>query len=231
VVLAGGLGTRLRPFTFLLPKPMLPVGPKPILEHIVDWLHSNGVNEIIVSTGYLGKMVQEYFGDGRDLGVKISYASATKPLGIAGQLKSAESKIRGRFVCLYGDALLDFDLRKAIQFHEVHRADATMVLMKYSTEMKYGFMETDKDGRLTGWREKPTITGYINVGCYVMEKRFLRHIPPGRMYGMKEAFEKAQRANDRIFGVKVEGEFVDIGDRKSYREANEQFLKKMGKML
>ena len=92
-------------------------------------------------------------------------------------------------------------------------------------------METDKDGRLTRWREKPTITGYINVGCYVMEKRFLRHIPPGRMYGMKEAFEKAQRANDRIFGVKVEGEFVDIGDRKSYREANEQFLKKMGKML
>ena len=231
VVLAGGLGTRLRPFTFLLPKPMLPVGPKPILEHIVEWLRSQGVGEIIVCTGYLGKMVREYFGDGSDLGVKIDYAAASKPLGIAGQLKSAESKIKGRFVCLYGDALLSFDLRKVVRFHEEHKADATMVLMKYSTEMKYGFMETDRDGRLTEWKEKPTITGYINVGCYVMEKRFLRHIPGARMYGMKEAFERARKANDRVFGARVEGEFVDIGDRKSYREANELFLKKMGKML
>jgi len=210
---------------------MLPVGPKPILEHIVEWLRSQGVREMIISTGYLGKMIQEYFGDGRDLGVKISYASEARPLGIAGQLKSAESKIKGRFVCLYGDAMLNLDLRKVIDFHEKHRADATMVLMKYSTELKYGFMETDREGRLVEWKEKPTISGYINVGCYVMEKKFLRHIPAGRMYGMKEAFERAERAHDRLFGVKADGEFTDIGDRRSYREANERYLKRMGKML
>jgi mannose-1-phosphate guanylyltransferase len=210
---------------------MLPVGPKPILEHIVEWLGSQGIKDIIVSTGYLGKMVQEYFGDGRDLGARISYASEPRPLGIAGQLKSAESKIRGRFICLYGDALLNFNLKSVIDLHEKRRADVTMVLMKYSTELKYGFIETDKDGRLTEWREKPRITGYINVGCYVMEKRFLRHIPAGRMYGMAEAFERARKAHDRIFGAKVQGEFTDIGDRKSYREANEQYLKRMGKML
>jgi mannose-1-phosphate guanylyltransferase len=210
---------------------MLPVGPKPILEHIVEWLHGAGVREIIISTGYLGKMIQEYFGNGKDLGVKISYASSMHPLGIAGQLKSAESKIRGRFLCLYGDAMLNFDLKKVLEFHARHEADATMVLMKYSTELKYGFMETDKEGKLTEWREKPTITGYINVGCYVMERRFLRHVPAGKMYGMKEAFENAQNAHDRLYGIKVDGEFIDIGDRKSYREANEEYMKRMGKML
>lgn len=210
---------------------MLPVGPKPILEHIVEWLHAAGVNEVIITTGYLGKMIQEYFGDGRDLGVKITYAAEMHPLGIAGQLKSAESEIRGRFLCLYGDAMLKFDLGRALEFHERRKADVTMVLMKYSTQLKYGFMETDRSGRLTEWREKPTISGYINVGCYVMEKRFLRHIPAGRMFGMPEAFARAKKAGDRVYGVKVEGEFVDIGDRKSYREANEAYLKRMGKML
>ncbi|MDG6913161.1 MAG: nucleotidyltransferase family protein, partial [Nitrososphaerota archaeon] len=179
VVLAGGLGTRLRPYTFLLPKPMLPVGPKPIMEHLLEWLNKWGIEDVVVSTGYLGKMLQEYFGSGADWGMKIAYATSARPLGTAGQLKAAESKIKGRFVCVYGDQLLDFDLAKALEFHQKKKAAATMVLMKYSTELKYGFMETDRDGRLTEWKEKPTISGYINVGCYVMERSFLRFISPG----------------------------------------------------
>ncbi|MDA4120795.1 MAG: nucleotidyltransferase family protein [Thaumarchaeota archaeon] len=230
-MLAGGLGTRLRPYTFLLPKPMLPVGPKPILEHLLEWLKGNGVTDVVVSTGYLGKMVSEYFGDGSEFGVHLTYATSPHPLGTAGQLKAAEGKIRGRFVCLYGDALLDFDLAKAVEFHERKKASATMVLMKYSTELKYGFMDTDKDGRLTRWKEKPKISGWINVGCYVMEKSFLRHIPPGTMYGMRETFEKARANKERLFALKVKGEFIDIGDRRSYRDANELFMKKMGKVV
>jgi mannose-1-phosphate guanylyltransferase len=210
---------------------MLPVGPKPILEHIFEWLKSNGIREAVVSTGYLGKMVSEYFGDGSEWGMRVTYATSPHPLGTAGQLKAAENKIRGRFVCLYGDALLSFDLRKAIDFHEKKKATATMVLMKYSTEMKYGFMQTDRDGRLTGWKEKPKISGYINVGCYVMEKSFLRFIPQGRMYGMRETFEEARGAGAKLYAIKVDGEFIDIGDRKSYREANEKYMKRMEKVL
>ena len=228
VILAGGLGTRLRPYTFLLPKPMLPVGPKPIMEHILEWLKKGGITHVVVSTGYLGKMLQEYFGDGSEWGMKIVYATSPRPMGTAGQLKAAESKIRGRFVCVYGDALLDFDLRKALEFHEAKKAAATMVLMKYSTEMKYGFMETDRHGRLTEWKEKPRISGYINVGCYVMERSFLGYIPGGKVYEMDDAFRVAMADGADMYAVKVEGSFMDIGDRKSYRDANDIFTKNMG---
>ena len=210
---------------------MLPVGPKPILEHIVEWLKGNGITDVVISTGYLGKKVSEYFGDGSEWGMNMTYASSPHPLGTAGQLKAAEDKVRGRFVCLYGDALLDFRLKKALEFHEKKKATATMVLMKYTAEMKYGFMETDKEGRLTRWKEKPKITGYINVGCYVMEKSFLRYIPAGMMYGMRETFEEAKAAGAKLYAVKVEGEFVDIGDRRSYKDANEKFMKKMEKVV
>jgi mannose-1-phosphate guanylyltransferase len=231
VVLAGGLGTRLRPYTLLLPKPMLPVGTKPILAHILEWLKTEGITEVIVSTGYLGKMIEDYFGDGAELGVNISYATSRLPLGTAGQLKAAEPRIRGRFVCLYGDAMLDFNLREAIDFHERKRAAATMVLMKHNVEMKYGFMKTDKEGRLTEWREKPRISGYINVGCYVMERSFLKYIPAGKVYGMKETFEEAKADGAKLYAVKMVGEFIDIGDRRSYKEANDVYLKKIGKVV
>ena len=231
MILAGGLGTRLRPYTFLLPKPMLPVGTKPILAHILEWLKAKGVTEVIVSTGYLGKMIEEYFGNGAEWGVDITYAASHLPLGTAGQLKAAEGRIRGRFVCLYGDALLDFELQEAIDFHDRKKAVATMVLMKHTVEMKYGFMKTDKEGRLTEWREKPRISGYINVGCYVMEKSFLRYIPAGQVYGMKETFEEARADGARLYAVKLAGEFIDIGDRKSYKEANDVYMKKIGKVV
>ena len=228
VVLAGGLGTRLRPYTFLLPKPMLPVGPKPIMEHLLEWLNKWGIEDVVVSTGYLGKMLQEYFGSGADWGMKIAYATSARPLGTAGQLKAAESKIKGRFVCVYGDQLLDFDLAKALEFHQKKKAAATMVLMKYSTELKYGFMETDRDGRLTEWKEKPTISGYINVGCYVMERSFLRFISPGRVYEMNDAFNEAKVAGARLYAIKVDGTFTDIGDRRSFKEANKLYTRNLG---
>jgi len=224
------MGTRLRPYTFLVPKPMLPVGPKPILEHILEWLKQNGITDVIVSVGYLGKMIQDHFRNGREWGMRIEYIAAP-PLGTAGQLKAAEGKIRGRFVCLYGDALLEMSLREVIDFHAKHKALATMALMKYSTELKYGFMDTDKQGLLTGWREKPTVSGYINVGCFVMEKRFLDYIPRGKMFGMDQAWGKAMNSGAKVYGVRVEGRFTDIGDRKAYREANDEYLKKMGKVL
>jgi mannose-1-phosphate guanylyltransferase len=206
---------------------MLPVGPKPIMEHLLEWLKKWGITEIVVSTGYLGKMLREYFGNGREWGVHISYATSPHPLGTAGQLKAAEDKVEGRFVCLYGDQLLDFDLGKAIAFHEQKKATATMVLMKYQTELKYGFMETDAEGRLTEWKEKPTVAGYINVGCYVMERSFLKFIKGGRVYEMNEAFNEARSKGARLYAVRVDGTFLDIGDRKSYKDANELFTKGM----
>jgi mannose-1-phosphate guanylyltransferase len=230
VILAGGLGTRLRPYTLLLPKPMLPVGTKPILEHILEWLRENGISEVVVSTGYLGKMIQLYFGDGSELGVKIEYSGVTRPMGIAGQLRAAEEKLGDRFVCLYGDAILDFDLEKVMRFHEEKKALVTMTLMKYETQLKYGVIEVQPDGGISAWREKPTIQGDINVGCYVMQRGFFKYIPGGTIYGMKEAFDAAMANGERICALRMDGTFVDIGDKKSYIEANELYLQKYGKV-
>jgi mannose-1-phosphate guanylyltransferase len=230
VILAGGMGTRLRPYTFLLPKPMLPVGSRPIIEHIIAWLSQNSVNNLLISVGYLGRIIEQYLGDGRQIGVKIEYARSDGPLGIAGQLKSAEPRLSSRFLCVYGDAILSFDLGRLVSFHQKKRAIVTMAVMEYMTHLKYGFIDTNREGRVEGWREKPSVTGAINIGCYVMEKEFLNYIPRDVSYGMKEAFDAAFKKGEPVFALKVKGEFHDIGDRKSYKEANEVFLKRMGKL-
>jgi mannose-1-phosphate guanylyltransferase len=230
VILAGGLGTRLRPYTLLLPKPLLPVGTKPILEHIIEWLRKSGISEIVVSTGYLGRMIEEYFGNGSKLGVSIEYASSNEPRGIAGQLRAAKGMLGEKFICLYGDAILDFKLGKLLEFHERRRALVTMTLMKYETQLKYGLIGVDRNGLISSWREKPKIGGSINVGCYVMQKGFFRYIPDKKVYGMKEAFDEAMGSRERICALQVNGTFLDIGDKKSYLEANRFFLKKYGQV-
>ncbi len=230
MVLCGGLGTRLRPYTLFLPKPMLPVGPKPILEHIVDWLRDNGITEIVIATGYLGRMIETYFGNGKDFGVSIQYARSDRPMGHAGQLKSAEALLPETFVCLYGDAILDFDLRKLLEFHERKSAFITMALMKHETQMKYGVIETDPEGRISLWREKPKFESEINVGCYAIEKRFLDYIPRGQVYGMKEALEAAMKDKEAVYALRVKGTFTDIGDRSAHKEADRAYIERYGRI-
>ena len=117
VILAGGLGTRLQPYTTFLPKPMLPLGEKPILEHLVDWTRKNGVKSIVLCVSYLRKTIEDYFEDGKKFGVNIEYAISNKPLATAGQLKTADDLIDDTFVCLYGDSIFDFSLRNMIKQH------------------------------------------------------------------------------------------------------------------
>ena len=123
VILAGGLGTRLRPYTKSLPKPMLPLGGKPILEYEIEWLKKNGIKEIIVCVSYLRKKIENYFGDGRKFGIKIEYAISNKPLATAGQLKTAEKFIDDTFVCLYGDSIYNFSLRNMISYHKKSKSN------------------------------------------------------------------------------------------------------------
>ena len=209
---------------------MLPVGHRPILEHIVEWLKGSGITDIVISTGYLGRAIEDYFSDGTDFGVKVKYARARNPLGIAGQLRNAESKLGERFVCLYGDAILDFDLRKLLEFHAQKRAMLTMALMSEKIQSKYGVIELKEDGAIRRWKEKPVIENDINIGCYVMQKAYLGYIPAGSTYGMKEAFEATLKNHEPLFGLKVEGTFRDIGDRAAYREADDYYSNLYGKV-
>jgi len=209
---------------------MLPVGPKPILEHILDWLKANGVQEVVIATGYLGRIIEQYFEDGSSFGLKVEYARSDSPLGHAGQLKSAESLLTDTFICLYGDAILDFDLRRLVSFHAEKRSFLTMALMEYETKMKYGVIDTAPDGKITNWREKPVVTSTINVGCYVVDKRFLSYIPKGKIYGFKEAFMDASKDGRALYGLKLKGTFTDIGDLSSHKEADRLYIERYGKI-
>jgi mannose-1-phosphate guanylyltransferase len=193
-------------------------------------LRKNKISDIVISTGYLGRMIEEYFRSGSELGVRIEYARSNRPMGIAGQLRAAEEKVGDTFLCLYGDAILDLRLDKLIDFHVKNGAMATMALMRYETKLKYGMIDVDKRGRVTSWREKPVIEGDMNVGCYVMQKSFFKYIPENKVYGMKEAFEDALRNKEMICALRVRGTFLDIGDRRSYKEANELYIRRYGEI-
>ena len=231
VVLAAGLGSRLQPYTFFLPKPMLPLGDKPLLEHLVLWLKQNGVAEFIFSVSYLRKSIEGYFANGRELGVKITYARSKSPLGIAGQLLNTYDMVKSTFYLLYGDSIFDFDLKPMLKLHRSSGAVLTMGLMQHTQQFPYGIIEVGKDGQVTSWKEKPKVGGLINIGCYVMEPKIFEYIP-NRMYPFDDVVRKMISSGEKVSSYVVEGkEFMDIGDEKSYKRVYELFLERMGKVL
>jgi|SRR5579872_5449501 len=232
IILAGGMGTRLRPYTFFVPKPMLPLGDRPLLEHLILWLKENGVREVILSVSYLHKLIESHFKNGAEWGVKITYARSKKPLGISGQLLSAKNEIKSTFYLLYGDSVFDFDLKEMKERHKESKAILTMGLMRYSQKLPYGLIELDKKGNVIDWAEKPDVGGLINVGCYVAEPKIFQYIPRGQMYGFDTVVRDIIKSGEKVSSFVIEGkEFIDIGDEKSYRKADELFLQKMGKVL
>lgn len=230
VILAGGLGTRLQPYTTFLPKPMLPLGEKPLLEHLIEWVRRNKIKEIILCVSYLRKTIQDYFEDGSRFGVKIEYAVADKPLATAGQLKTAEPFIDGTFVCIYGDSIFNFNLAKMIKQHKSKKSFITMSLGKYNTAIKYGVIETNKSGKVTAWNEKPPISVNINIGCYVMEPGIFPMIPPNKPYGMDDLIKKSLAKKKSVNSFLAKNGFTDIGDKTSYKKAYQEFREKLGKI-
>ena len=171
VILAGGLGTRLQPYTTFLPKPMLPLGERPILEHLIEWSRKNGIKSIVLCVSYLRKTIENYFEDGKRFGVQIEYAVAIKPLATAGQLKTAEKFLDETFVCMYGDSIYGFNLKNMIKQHKQKKSFVTMSLHEYKTNLPYGVIETTKNNKITAWNEKPEMA--------VISGRFLI-LPPVR---------------------------------------------------
>jgi mannose-1-phosphate guanylyltransferase len=234
VILAAGLGTRLQPYTFFIPKPMLPLGNKPLLEYLVEWLSNSGkINQIILCVSYLHRTIEDYFEDGTRFGIEIKYARSERPLATAGQLKTASKLLDDTFVCLYGDSIYEFDLNKMIENHLESKSDISMALAMYKTKLKYGFIDINANDnrRITNWREKPEISGLINIGCYVFEPEFLKLIPESSSYGMDDAVRESINQNKNVSAFIVEENgFIDIGDKKSYLEAHKTYVKKLGKI-
>ena len=223
VILAGGLGTRLRPLTYSKPKPMLPIGQKPILEHLISWTKKAGIKSIVLCVSYLKESIEDYFEDGNKFGVNIEYAIAKKPLATAGQLKTAEKFIDEDFVCIYGDSIFNFNLKNMIKQHRIKKAFVTMSLNEYKTNLSYGVIETSKSGRVINWNEKPEIKANVNMGCYVMNPKVFNLIPKNKPYGMDDVIKKAMKRKEIVNSFITKKGFTDIGNKESYKQACEEY--------
>ena len=224
VIIAGGLGTRLRPLTNNTPKPMLPIGEKPILEHLVNWTKKGGIKSVILCVSYLKESIEDYFGDGEKFGVKIEYAISKKQLATAGQLKTAEKFIDDDFVCMYGDSIFNFSLRSMIKQHSMKKSFVTMSLNEHKTTLPYGVIETSKKGKVVNWNEKPEIKANVNMGCYIMNPQVFNLIPKNKSYGMDDVIKKAMKKKVVNSFITKKG-FTDIGNTESYKQACEEYEK------
>ena len=209
---------------------MLPLGEKPLLEHLIEWTKKNGIKSIVLCVSYLRKTIEDYFEDGARFGVDIEYAVSNRPLATAGQLKTAEGLIDDTFVCIYGDSIFDFSLRNMINQHRKKKSFITISLFDYKTNLRYGVINTTKNGKVTAWNEKPEIKANINIGCYVMDPKVFSLIPQNKPYGMDDVVRKALSNKKLVNGFVTKKGFIDIGDKTSYRKAYQHFLERLGKI-
>jgi len=229
VILAGGLGTRLRPLTYVLPKPMLPLGDKPILERIVVDLRDQGIKDIIISCSYLARIIEAYFGDGSWLGVNISYVRTSRPLGTAGQLKPVKNLVDGTFIAIYGDVYAKIDYNDLLNYHRSVNATATMALRRVKHTVRFGVIAIDDYGRIHGWHEKPQTEFKVNAGIYVFETRVFDYIRDG-VDSMDRVFKEMIEKGEKIYGYEFAGEVYDIGDMAGYEEAVKKFTEELGRI-
>jgi NDP-sugar pyrophosphorylase family protein len=229
VVMCGGLGTRLRPLTYAIPKPLLPVGEKPILEFLVDSLREHGTREIILSVGYRAELIETYFGDGSNFGVKISYVREQEPLGTAGSLRLVAERLSDDFVLLNGDLLTRLDFRAMVEAHRAGHADLTVGTRPYAVQIPYGVIE-DGDGRVKAIREKPQLDVLINAGIYVLNRGVVNLVPPAGPFYMDELVRAAIARGLNVRHYSIDAYWLDMGAMEDYARANEEFQAQLSRL-
>lgn len=222
VILAGGKGKRLRPFTYELPKPLIPLKGKPLLQHSLDLLKSHGITEIYLSIGYKGKQIKDYFGNGEKLGLKIKYIEEKTPLGTAGPLKLAEKYLDDTFLLIWCDVLADIDLEDFIAFHKNSGGLATMALASVDDVTGLGVVSL-KGPKVDGFFEKPTKeeapSNLINAGMVILEPKVFKYFPDQKVISIeKEVYPKLVAAG-KMYGYPFFGQWYDTGTHEAYEKA------------
>jgi len=226
VLMAGGSGTRLRPLTCDLPKPMVPLLNRPIAEHIVNLLKRHSITEIIVTLHYLPDVMRDYFQDGRAFGVQMTYAvEEDQPLGTAGCVKNIAELLDRTFLVMSGDCVTDFDLSAAIRFHRERQSKATIVLTRVRNPREFGVVITNETGRITRFLEKPStgeiFSDTVNTGIYILEPEVLDYLPPNQESDFsKDLFPELLEQDEPMYGYVAEGYWCDVGHLDAYREAS-----------
>jgi len=237
VIMAGGSGTRLRPLTDTLPKPLVPVAGKPVIFRILELLARHGITEAAVTTGYLAEKLEEACGE-QYAGVRLTYFREEKPLGTAGGVKNTQPFLEGgadEFIVISGDAACEIDLVAALNFHRVKDADATIVTVSVPSPLEYGVVTMAADGRITGFVEKPSLSqaysDAANTGIYVLSRRVLDLVPPGeaRDFG-REVFPQMLASGMRLYSYIDSGYWCDIGDLDAYYNCSMRYAELEGKL-
>ena len=228
--LAGGLGTRLRPLTNNLPKPMVPIMGKALLERNIENLKRFGIDEIVLSTCYKPAKIQKYFGDGSRFGVKISYICEDEPLGTAGAIKNAERFFNDTFLVFNADILSDFDISEMIKYHREKGALATIAVTQVDNPSAYGVIEHDENGFITAFKEKPkpneTTSNLINAGIYIFEPELLKEIPSGRAVSIeRETYPLLLEKGYKMAVYDRCSYWLDLGTPPKYLKAHKDILK------
>ena len=228
VLLAGGQGSRLRPYTTVLPKPLLPVGELPIAEIMIRQLRHFGIKDIVISTGHLAGLIETYFHDGRKWGVRIKYVREDKPLGTAGALKLI-SGLAEDFLVMNGDILTDLDYTKLRKFHRQQKAVATIACQQRVVKSDFGVIKFDHKNALLNYLEKPEQRSFVSMGINVLNKKCLDHIGRYEALGMPDLMLRLKNAAERVSCYTTSGLWLDLGRREDLESAQEIFNEKIKK--
>ncbi len=222
VILAGGLGTRLRPFTEVLPKPLLPLGDKSILEHQILDLQEATVTDVYIATNYLSHLIEAFLGDGSRLGLKIHISKEDQPLGTAGPIKLLESELKSPFLVMNGDIITKLDFKEFHEFGASQDSLLTIGTKIITTPFRFGNVTT-QGNYITGVEEKPDFKLEILAGIYFMKPEIMRYIPEATYFGIDSLIKKLLAGGERISRFLIEDYWLDIGQVEDYSKAREMF--------
>lgn len=227
VLMAGGRGTRLYPYTAVLPKPLVPVGDKPVMELLLALLRRHDITSVIVAVNHLRHLIQSFFGDGSALGMRIEYAVEDEPLGTCGPIGSLFDRLDDRFLLLNGDLLTDIDLGDLLAQHDAAKADATVASALRVHQMEYGVLDVGAEGWLQAYREKPRTESLVSMGLYVLRRDAVRDlVPPGRPLDVPDLLTRMVGRGRRVLAWRGDCFWLDIGRPDDYAQAQDLATKK-----
>jgi NDP-sugar pyrophosphorylase family protein len=219
VILAGGKGSRLAPYTKVIPKPLMPIGDMPILEVLLHQIKRAGVDEVVLSVGHMSSLLRAFFQEGRHIGVHIRYSHEDKPLGTAGPLALVGS-LDSTFLVMNGDVLTTLDFGELVKFHQKSQAQVTIAMYNREVKIDLGVLQLSNGGHeVVGYIEKPTYNFQVSMGVYVFEPTVLKYIPPGQYFDFPTLILRLIEAGERVVGFPFCGYWQDLGRPDDYEQA------------
>jgi len=230
IILAGGKGTRLAPYTTIFPKPLMPIGDVPILDVVLRQLKSHGFTKIIMAVGYLAELLETYFGNGSKYGMPIHYSRERKPLGTAGPLSLIEN-LTNPFLVMNGDILTALNYSTLIDYHKKKKGIATIAMHKRTVDVDFGVIELNAESEITNYIEKPNLKYMVSMGIYIFDTKVLKYIKPNEKLDFPDLVIKLLKNNEKVIGYPSDDYWLDIGRHDDYKKAIDEFEKNKEKFL